>query len=116
MTKSLGFEKVAPRDSNVADMLKQAAEMKPAVREDDVSDTIIARMIDSQPEVIRQTSVQVAKKRKSKGITNPLNMRVRLATFNRYVTLSDQLNKTYDETLEYLLNKAGVDIEGIPLK
>lgn len=108
----LGFSNL--KDSRaVADTLKKAAEMQPTPLSDEGPSTAeVARIVSEQPGVIPQVSPALVTKRKKKGITNPLNMRVRVATFNRFVRLSQEFGKPYDETLEELMELAEVDEMG----
>lgn len=116
-SKSLGFgtKHVAPEAQDVKDKLSLAASMKPQPIGDDLpSPREVERLVGAQEGTIRQQPLKIASKRKSKGIVQPLNMRVRLATHNRFVELSKTLRLPYDETLEWLLERAGVDEDGNP--
>lgn len=117
MKKSLGFGNLQ-KDGNVThirETLNTAAQMQPQPLSDDVpSIEDVQRAVDAQTETIRQTPLRISRKRESKGVVQSLNMRVRLATHNRFVELSKELRLPYDETLEWLLERAGVDEEGRP--
>lgn len=116
MKKSLGFGNVRAASSEgttVSETLHAAAQMKPRPLGDDVpSMEQVERAVEAQAETIRQTPISISRKRPSKGIAQPLNMRVRIATYNRFVELSKELRLPYDETLEVLLKAAGIDEQG----
>jgi hypothetical protein len=118
MSKSLGFGNrhlASDAAADVQSKLSAAANMKPQpLREDLPSTQEVERIVEAQEGTIRQQPLKIARKRKDKGIVQPLNMRVRLATHNRFVELSKTLRLPYDETLEWLLQRAGVDDEGRP--
>jgi hypothetical protein len=118
MSKSLGFGNRHLDPDAAADVrskLSAAANMKPQpLREDLPSAQEVERIVEAQEGTIRQQPLKIARKRKDKGIVQPLNMRVRLATHNRFVELSKTLRLPYDETLEWILERAGVDDEGRP--
>jgi len=115
-SKSLGFgNKHLVPEADIKERLSLAASMKPQPISDDVpSSREVERIVSAQDETIRQQPLKIASKRKSKGIVQPLNMRVRLATHNRFVELSKTLRMPYDETLEWILERAGVDVDGNP--
>lgn len=113
MSKSLGFGSKHNQDDivGIQNRLNAAANMKPQhLREDLPSVQEVERVLAAQDNTIRQQPLKIARKRQNKGIVQPLNMRVRLATHNRFVELSKILRLPYDETLE----RAGVDAEGNP--
>ena len=115
--KSLGFgnRHIEPTPIDVKDKLSLAASMKPQPVGDDMPSTReVEKIVEAQDGTIRQQPLKIASKRKSKGIVQPLNMRVRLATHNRFVELSKTLRLPYDETLEWVLERAGVDEDGDP--
>ncbi|NSX94429.1 hypothetical protein [Agrobacterium tumefaciens] len=117
MTKSLGFgnKHLGQNVTDIQDKLSLAGQMKPQPLGDDLpSAQAVERAVAAQDETIRQTPLKIASKRKNKGIVQPLNMRVRLATHNRFVELSKTLRLPYDETIEWILDRAGVDEEGKP--
>jgi hypothetical protein len=105
MTKDLGF-------GNVASKLADAAALKPTpINEPDPLPSAVRRMTN-QVGIIPQEAPKIVRKRVPKGIGNPLNMRIDLALFNRFVNLSITKRLTYAETLEYLLDRAGVSADG----
>lgn len=109
---TVGFTPPKTREE-IAETLKKAADMKPTVDSGNLpSSTHVARIVASEPGIIPQVPITIVSKRKHKGPTNPLNMRVRIDTFNRFVRLSEQLGKPYDETLERLMEIAEVDSQG----
>jgi hypothetical protein len=109
---AVGFTPPKTRQE-VEETLKQAANMKPTPDGGNLPSNIqVTRIVSNEPGVIPQVPVTIVSKRKKKGPTNPLNMRVRIETFNRFVWLSEQLGKPYDETLERLMEIAGVDSQG----
>ncbi|GAA5666053.1 hypothetical protein Brsp07_04562 [Brucella sp. NBRC 14130] len=118
MKKGLGFASIGKEDNvaHVNEALAAAAQMKPQPVEENGVPSVeaVQRAVDAQAGTIPQTPLRVSRKRQSKGIIQPLGMRVRLATYNRYVELSKTLRLPYDETLEWLMEKAGVDHEGRP--
>ena len=116
-SKPLGFgnRHIEPNPAAVKDKLSLAASMKPTPLSDDLPTAKeVERIVETQEGTIRQQPLKIASKRKSKGIVQPLNMRVRLATHNRFVELSKTLRMPYDETLEWDLEKAEVDEDGNP--
>lgn len=116
-SKSLGFgsRHVQRGAADVSTTLNLAASMKPQPVPNDLQIAQqVERIVESQEGVIRQQSLKISSKRKNKGIVQPLNMRVRLATHNRFVELSKAIRMPYDETLEWILERAGVDQDGNP--
>lgn len=116
-SKPLGFgnRHVERGTADVASTLSLAANMKPQPVSNDLPTAQqVERIVDSQEGVIRQQPLKISSKRKNKGIVQPLNMRVRLTTHNRFVELSKALRLPYDETLEWILERAGVDQDGNP--
>ncbi len=111
MAKNLGF-------SSPADKLREAAQLQPKpITEPDPSPADIERQIASQPNLIRQTQPAdqtpvLLRKRKPVGPANPLNFRLPIPQFNRFVALSTRWGKTYNETLAILMDAAGVSADG----
>lgn len=118
MKKGLGFASIGKEDNvtHINEALAAAAQMQPQPVEEDGVPSVeaVQRAIEAQEGTIPQSPMRVSRKRPNKGIMQSLNMRVRLATHNRFVELSKALRSPYDETLEWLLEKAGVDHEGRP--
>lgn len=117
MSKSLGFGNKHNQDDivSIQNRLKAAANMMPQpLREDLPSVQDVEMALASQDNTIRQQPLKIARKRQNKGIVQPLNMRVRLTTHNRFVELSKTLRLPYDETLEWVLERAAVDADGNP--
>ena len=119
MAKDLGFG-----NAGNLDKLRAAAQLKPQpIAEPDPSPAEVERQIAAQPNVIRQSPPEPAaaqteqtplllRKRKQLGPTNPLNFRMPIPQFNRFVTLSTRWGKTYNETLAILMDAAGVSPDG----
>nr|WP_281721838.1 hypothetical protein [Nitrosomonas nitrosa] len=118
MKKGLGFASIGKEDNvtHINEALAAAAKMQPQpVEEDSVPSMVeVQRAVEAQEGTIPQTAMRISRKRPSKGMAAQLNMRPRIATHNRFVELSRALRLTYDETLEWLLDKTGVDHEGRP--
>jgi len=106
MTNDLGFGNAAKRT------LAAAAALKPKPVVDPEPPASIVRQMTEQPGTIPQEPLRIVRKRAPKGITNPLNMRLELSLFNRFVNLSLARNLTYAETLEYLLDRANISADG----
>lgn len=111
MAKDLGF-------GRSADNLRAAAQLKPQpITDYDPSPEEVERQIASQPNVIRQTPPSdqapvLLRKRKQVGPSNPLNFRMPIPEFNRFVALSTRWGKTYHDTLSILMDEAGVSADG----
>jgi hypothetical protein len=111
MAKNLGF-------GTASDKLREAAQLQPRpITEPDPSPAEVERQIASQPGIIRQSPPDnsgpvLLRKRKQVGPTNPLNFRLPIGQFNRFVALSTRWDKTYSETLEILMDAAGVSPDG----
>lgn len=116
MSKSkseLGFGAVADRAAVADDVRELASTLRPTpISDDGPSDQEVRRLVEAQTGTISQVPVRVVRKPMIKGATQNLSMRTRLETFNRFVTLSIELNLPYNETLEALLDAAGVDASG----
>lgn len=98
MGKELGFAKARTALESVASMTPKPVEGNdPAPRD-------VRAIVESQPETIRQSS-GIVRKRQSKGALVPLNMRVSVDTFNRFVALSAARRETYAELVEALLEE-----------
>ena len=109
MSNDLGF-------GDIAHTLASAAALKPKpIVEPDPPPSVV-RQMTAQTDVIPQVAQRIIRKRAPKGLTNPLNMRVEVDLFNRFVNLSLARKMTYAETLEFLLDSAHIPGDGIPVK
>ena len=65
-----------------------------------------------RPDTIPQQPLKIARKHATPTVAHPLNMRVDLELFNRFVEYSKSIGRSYSKTLELLLDKANVPPDG----
>ena len=101
MSQDLGF-------GQIKQTLATAAAFKPKPIVDPDPPPSVVRQMTDQADVIPQAPQRIVRKRTPKGLTQPLNMRLEVDSYNRFVNLSINKNMTYAETMEFLLDSANV--------